>query len=85
MKLHFRNVYDGGDCLSFLTVYGCTCLKGKSEVLSPDAIFWVWFYCFCFILLCFVLDRLSPSTLLSDDLVKTKFTLIAGVSRTFPV
>lgn len=30
-------------------------------------------------LLCFVLDRLSPSTLLSDDPVKTKFTLIAGV------
>lgn len=31
------------------------------------------------------LDRLSAFTLLSDDLVKTKFTLIAGVSRAFPV
>jgi len=33
----------------------------------------------------FALDGLSPSTLLSDDLVKTKFTLILGVSKAFPM
>lgn len=73
----------GGGLSCHFYLYGWTCLKGKSEVLSPDAIFGFGF----FALLCFALDRLlpSPPSPHPDDLVKTKFTLIAGVSKAFPV
>lgn len=49
---------------------------------------WMPYFAFGFIaFLCssFVGFALSPSTLLFDDLVKTKFALIAGVSKAFPM
>lgn len=65
--------------------------KEKIEIVSlVKAILnlWVPYFGFGFIaLLCsgFVCFALSPSTLLFDDLVKTKFALIGRVSRAFPV
>lgn len=58
--------------------------KEKVEIVSLDSIFWICFLLPCFSLV-FVSFTLLPSTLLSDDLVKTKFALIARVSRAFPM
>lgn len=65
--------------------------KERIEIVSLEEAslsLWMPYFAFGFIaFLCssFVGFALSPSTLLFDDLVKTKFALIAGVSKAFPM